>query len=102
MIYETLTLSKYDKVCIAKTDSEHSYNLYVNVLIENSNLNAFNLISVIHDGKEFNLEGNFIVLPSAKHLLQFHFNDSNNIYLKIKDTQNVFHYYNLKVFSVKL
>lgn len=91
-----------DKVCFI-VEGEDKMLSDVCCEIENSKLSVLKLSRVYCEGQWLELEGNNIVLPDGKCILNFRFNDDmNHLYLEVKDIFDNCHYYQLKVLPVKI
>lgn len=91
-----------DKVCFPV---ENEVNKFCDVVceIENSQLSVLKLSRIYRDGQWLELEGNNIILPGGKCILNFRFSDDvNNLYLEIKDILDNDYLYQLKVLPVKI
>ena len=86
------------RVCISDSSEKLQEACDVYVELENSNLSSFEIKRIYHDGKWIKMEGNTVVLPSAKCLLNFRFIDkSNSLFLEIEDQLGNSYYYQLFV-----
>ena len=86
------------KICLSDTLEKSIYKKDVYVELENSNLSSFELKRIFHDDKWVELEGNRIMLPSAKCILNFRFSSKPLcIFLEVEDLLEIKHYYQLKV-----
>ena len=87
-----------EKVCMSDSTEviENACDVYVE--LENSNISTFELKRLYHDDKWVSMEGNTVVLPSAKCLLNFRFQDKpTEIFLEVEDTLENKYYYQLFV-----
>lgn len=90
------------KVCISDSSEKLQGGCNVFVELENSNLSAFEIKRVNHDGRWVKMEGNTTVLPSAKCLLNFKFNDHpDSIFLEVEDLLGNYYYYHLLVLFLR-
>ena len=71
--FHEIPLNGSEKACFPPIEREHKYKSEVLVQLENSDKTTFILKKLYHDGKWFELEGNFTVLPSGKCFLSFYF-----------------------------
>ena len=86
------------KMCFSDTLEDNKYKCDVFVEIENSNHSAFEIKRIHHDNKWVNMEGNRVVLPEAKCILNFRFTDNPEcLFLEVEDLLRIKHYYQLKV-----
>ena len=86
------------KICISDSMEDGVFTSEVFVELENSNLSMFEIKRIHHDHKWVNVEGNKIVLPGSKCLLNFRFSDNPmHIVLEIEDILENIHYYQIKV-----
>lgn len=86
------------RVCISDSSEQLQEACDVYVELENSNLSSFEIKRIYHDSKWIKMEGNTVVLPSAKCLLNFRFIDkSNSLFLEIEDQLGNSYYYQLFV-----
>ena len=86
------------KFCFSDTFEKNEYKCDVFVEIENSNRSAFEMKRVFHDNNWVELEGNRVVLPNAKCILNFRFTDfPQKIFLEVEDLLKNKHYYQIKV-----
>ena len=89
------------RICLSDTSETNIYSCEVYVELENSNLSLFEIKRIYHDHDWVGVEGNTIVLPSAKCLLSFRFNDNpEHIFLEVEDVLSIRHYYQLKVLAI--
>lgn len=95
-------LNESEKVCSPSIQNEQEYKHEVLVQLENSDKSSFILKKLYHDGKWFELEGNFTVLPSGKCFLSFYFDSPLDIVLTVQDTLGNEYYYMLNVLMVAL
>lgn len=91
-----------EKACFPPMEGEYKYKSEVFVQLENSDKSSFILKKLYHDGKWFELEGNFMVLPSGKCFLSFYFDSPSDIVLTVQDTLGNEYYYTLFVLKVAL
>lgn len=101
-LYKEILLCGFEKMCCPLLDGEKEYRCEELVQLENSNKSSFILKRLFHDGKWFDLEGNFTVLPSGKCYLSFYFDSPLNIVLATEDNLGNEYYYALKVLSMGL
>ena len=86
------------RVCISDSSEQLQDACDVYVELENSNLSAFEIKRVNHDGRWVKMEGNTTVLPSTKCLLNFRFSDHpDSIFLEVEDLLGNYYYYHLLV-----
>ena len=95
--FHEIPLNGSEKACFPPIEGEHKYKSEVLVQLENSDKNTFILKKLYHDGKWFELEGNFTVLPSGKCFLSFYFDSPLDIVLAVQDTLGNEYYYTLYV-----
>lgn len=86
------------KMCFSNPSKENKYECDVFVEIENSNRSSFEMKKIHHDNTWVDLEGNRVVLPKAKCILNFRFTDNPGyLFLEVEDMLKIKHYYQLKV-----
>lgn len=86
------------KVCISDSTEQLKESCDTYVELENSNLSAFEIKRVYHDGYWVNMEGNTTVLPSSKCILNFRFIDKPlSLFLEVEDILGNAYYYQLFV-----
>ena len=86
------------KICFSDTQENNDLKCDVFVELENSNRSSFEIKRIYHDLSWVNLEGNRVVLPKAKCILNFRFtNYPECIFLEVEDLLKIKHYYQLKV-----
>ena len=95
--FHEIPLNGSEKACFPPIEGEHKYKSEVLVQLENSDKTTFILKKLYHDGKWFELEGNFTVLPSGKCFLSFYFDSPLDIVLAVQDTLGNEYYYTLCV-----
>lgn len=100
--FHEISLNGSEKACFPPIEGEHKYKSEVFVQLENSDKSSFILKKLYHDGKWFELEGNFTVLPSGKCFLSFYFDSPLDIVLAVQDTLGNEYYYTLYVLMVAL
>lgn len=100
--FHEIPLNGSEKACFPPMEGEHKYKSEVFVQLENSDKAPFILKKLYHDGKWFELEGNFTVLPSGKCFLSFYFDSPLDIVLTVQDTLGNEYYYALYVLMVAL
>lgn len=100
--FHEISLNGSEKACFPPIEGEHKYKSEVFVQLENSDKSSFILKKLYHDGKWFELEGNFTVLPSGKCFLSFYFDSPLDIVLTVQDTLGNEYYYTLYVLMVAL
>lgn len=85
-------------VCISDPEELDKYVCDVYVELENSNLSSFEIKRIYHDNVWVGVEGNTVVLPSAKCILNFRFSDNPAcLFLEVEDALSNKHYYQLFV-----
>ena len=85
-------------VCISDSEEPDKYKCDVYVELENSNLSSFEIKRLYHDGVWVGVEGNTVVLPGARCILNFRFADKPTcIFLEVEDALSNKHYYQLFV-----
>ena len=90
------------KICMSSILEILDFSCDVYVELENSNLSSFELKRIFHDGKWTILEGNTIVLPSSKCLLNFKFtNEPRKIFLEVEDSLLNKYFYQLFVLALE-
>lgn len=88
-------------VCISDSEELDKYKCDVYVELENSNLSSFEIKRLYHDGVWVGVEGNTVVLPGARCILNFRFADKPTcIFLEVEDALSNKHYYQLFVLSL--
>lgn len=96
MLYGEAFANNYSKICFSSYELDKNYNCESFVVIENSIQSSFEMKSIYHDGKKYQLQGNTKMIsasPNDKCLLSFRFNSPNDIYLIIEDILgNIFYY----------
>lgn len=86
------------KICLTDSLEKDKYKCEANVELENSNLSPFEIKRIHHDNVWVGVEGNKMVLPGAKCLLNFRFTDNpEHLFLEIEDLLRNKHYYQLKI-----
>lgn len=100
--FHEIPLNGSEKACFPPMEGEYKYKSEVLVQLENSDKSPFILKKLYHDGKWFELEGNFTVLPSGKCFLSFYFDSPLDIVLTVQDTLGNEYYYTLYVLMVAL
>lgn len=95
--FKEIFLCGSEKMCCPLLDGEKEYRCEELVQLENSDKSSFILKRLFHDGKWFDLEGNFTVLPSGKCYLSFYFDSPLNIVLAVEDNLGNEYYYTLEV-----
>ena len=86
------------KICLANALEKDVYKCEVNVELENSNLSPFEIKRIHHDNAWVEMEGNTMVLPGAKCLLNFRFTDNPlHLFMEVEDLLKNKHYYQLKI-----
>lgn len=89
------------KICVPENlDLNYVCDTYAE--IENSNQSVVILNRIYHDGKWGNLEANNMLVHGGKLLLNFRFDNPNNIILEVKDVFDNLFYYVLNVLHTKL
>lgn len=89
------------KVCFPE-ELEVQYPLSVCGEIENSNSSIMILNRIYHDHKWFNLECNNTLIQSGKLIINFKFEDPNNVFLEVSDVIGTKYYYKLDLLHVAL
>ncbi len=100
--FHEIPLNGSEKACFPPIEGEHKYKSEVLVQLENSDKTTFILKKLYHDGKWFELEGNFTALPSGKCFLSFYFDSPLDIVLAVQDTLGNEYFYTLYVLKVAL
>lgn len=96
MLYDEPKNIKGLKICIPENlDLNYFCDTYAE--IENSNQSVVILNKIYHDGKWGNLEANNMLVHGGKLLLNFQFDNPNNIILEVKDVFGNLYYYILNV-----
>ena len=89
------------RVCMSDTLEQLQNACDVYVVLENSNLSTFEIKRIYHDDNWVNVEGNTIVLPSSKCILNFRFSDKpTSLFLEIEDILGNKYYYQMFVLSL--
>lgn len=89
------------KICMSSTDEKDVFGFEVFVELENSNLSPFEIKRILHDNNWIGVEGNKVVLPNTKCILNFRFsNYPENIYMEVEDLLKIKHYYHLFVLFI--
>ena len=89
------------KLCMSDTLEKDIYSCEVFVELENSNLSMFEIKRIHHDNNWVEFEGNTVVLPGAKCLLNFRFsNNPEHIILEVEDLLKIKYYFQLKVLNI--
>lgn len=87
------------KVCLS--DEEHAdFGCRCFVMFENSDHSVFSIEGIYHDNKWCDVAGNKVVLPHGKVYVDFCFNDTNDIYLKVVDSLKNNYYYKMRILWV--
>ncbi len=90
-------------VCISDSSEFNKYDFDVYVELVNSNLSSFEIKRIFHDNAWVCCEGNTVVLPNDKCLLNFKFSEKHTcIFLEIEDVLLIKHYYNLLILPIGL
>lgn len=100
--FHEILLNGSEKACFPPIQDEEKFKHEALVQLESSNKSSFILKKLFHDGKWFELEGNFTVLPSGKCFLSFCFDSPLDIVLAVQDTLGNEYYYTLYVLMVAL
>jgi len=81
-------------ICLSDSSEPNKYECDVYVELENSNLSSFEITRIYHDGVWVGVEGNTVVLPGAKCILNFRFSDDlDHLFLEVEDALcNKFYY----------
>lgn len=86
------------KICFSDIALQDNFKCEANVELENSNQSPFEIKRVHHDNNWSEVEGNKMVLPSNKCLLNFRFSDNpEHIFMEVEDLLKNKHYYQLKI-----
>lgn len=89
------------KICLFDISFENQDTCEVNVELENSNLSPFEIKRIYHDNKRVEAQGNTIVLPGGKCILNFRFTDNPlHLFLELEDLLKNKHYYQLRVLTL--
>ncbi len=89
------------KLCMSDTLEKDIYACEVFVELENSNLSMFEIKRIHHDNNWVVCEGNTVVLPGDKCLLNFRFsNNPQYIILETEDILKIKYYFQLKVLNI--
>ena len=89
------------KICLFDVSIENQDKCEVNVELENSNLSPFEIKRIHHDNKWAEAQGNTMVLPGGKCILNFRFTDNPlHIFLELEDLLKNKHYYQLRVLTL--
>ena len=81
-------------VCISDSSEPNNYKNDVYVELENSNLSSFEIKRIYHDGNWVGVEGNTVVLPNARCILNFRFSDDfDHLFLEVEDILSNKHFY---------
>lgn len=87
-----------EKICVTDVLEDTPYACDVLARLDNSMLSLFEVRKIYHDGKWFDVEGNTVILPGEKCILNFRFSDDvNHIFMEVADSLNNVSYYQLKV-----
>ncbi len=87
------------KVCLS--DEEHAdFECRCFVMFENSDHSVFSIEGIYHDNKWCDVAGNKVVLPHGKVYVDFCFNDTNDVYLKVVDSLKNDYYYKMRILWV--
>lgn len=100
MLYGEAFANNYSKICFSSYELDKNYSCEAFVVIENSIQSSFEMKSIYHDGRKYQLEGNTKMIsasPNDKCLLSFRFNSPNDIYLIIEDILGNIYYYQVMV-----
>lgn len=100
MLYTEPKADDYKKLCISSYEININYECEAYFVLENSNQSAFEMKSIYHDGKKYELEGNTRMIPASPNdecLVSFLFSSPNDIYLEIEDILGNIFYYQIKV-----
>ena len=85
-------------ICFSDSNEKNVFAHVVFVELENSNLSSFEIKRIYHDDSWVGVEGNTVILPSAKCLLEYRFSESPTcIFLEIEDTLANIYYYHMSV-----
>lgn len=85
-------------VCISDSLEPNKYNKDVYFELENSNLSSFEIKRIYHDDAWVECEGNIVILPGAKCIMNFRFSDKPTcIFLEVDDVLYNKYYYQLFV-----
>ena len=85
-------------VCISDSEEPDKYKCDVYVELENSHLSSFEIKRIFHDNSWVGVEGNTIVLPGARCILNFRFaDDLDHLFLEVEDALCNKYYYQLFV-----
>lgn len=100
MLHTEPSINNYKKLCISSYETKFNYECEAYFVLENSNQSAFEMKSIYHDGKKYELEGNTRMIPASPNdecLVSFLFNSPEDIYLEIEDILGNLFYYEVKV-----
>lgn len=84
------------KICLSD-ENVFDFHYRCLVLLENSDNSVFSIEGIYHDNKWCNVEGNKVVLPHGKVYVDFHFNNLNDVYLKVVDSLKNDYYYKMRI-----
>ncbi len=98
---EPLLETVVQKICMSDVLEKDLYTCEAFVELENSEFSMFEIKRIHHDNSWVAVEGNKIVLPGAKCLLNFRFSDNLEfIFLEVEDILKKPHYFQLKVLNI--
>lgn len=100
MLTHELPIDGTRKAVFPPLEQGEKYSCEVHVQLDNSDKSLACLKSIYHDGVEFPLDGNTIMLPSGNCLLSFRFNNPNGIFLEVRDSVDNPYFYALKVVAL--
>ncbi len=90
-----------NKICITDSMEKDVYKCEVNVELENSNISPFEIKRLHHDNTWVGVEGNTMLLPSGKCLLNFRFTSNpEHIFMEVEDLLKIKHFYQLKILPI--
>ena len=86
------------KMCFSNTLEADKYLCEVMGEIENSSLSTFEIKRIHHDNTWVSVEGNTVILPNSKCVINFRFTDDPRyLFMEVEDILKNKYYYQLKV-----
>ena len=91
------------KACFSYSDTGELFICSVTMEIDNADKSVFEIKSVFHDNKWWNIAGDYVVLPNRQVIFYFSFNeDVNNLFMRVQDGIGNQYYYEIKVIAINL